>query len=230
MLSLPGIPAFTPGNWNEVDVAFASAPVIDFAQHWLDVRSPDFAPAQVRIGWNATSLCFDAHLTDHAIFTAATRRNQELYRLGDTLEFFAGADDLPSYIEYHYSPNNLTMQLAWPQPIREIDLTAAGGVPGFMVVDDASHHAVLATPTGWRVCASVPARAFGLEVASLADTTWDLSFSRYDYASAETPPILSSTSPHAEASFHRRHEWLRVLCCDCDPKVEAASATSNDHG
>jgi hypothetical protein len=39
----------------------------------------------------------------------------------------------------------------------------------------------------------------------------ELSFSRYDAGPEGTPDILSSTSPHRELSYHRRHEWREVV-------------------
>ncbi|MEI8343284.1 MAG: hypothetical protein WCH43_17320, partial [Verrucomicrobiota bacterium] len=49
---------------------------------------------------------------------------------------------------------------------------------------------------------------------ALEGRTWLASFSRYDYSSAEAPPVLSSTSPHAEVSFHRQQEWAELLFFD----------------
>jgi hypothetical protein len=63
----------------------------------------------------------------------------------------------------------------------------------------------------WCICASVPGSVFLPTGTSMEGRTWLASFSRYDYSSAEKPPILSSTSPHAEVSFHRQREWAELL-------------------
>jgi hypothetical protein len=42
----------------------------------------------------------------------------------------------------------------------------------------------------------------------------DAFFGRYDYTPGQTRPVISSTSPHAICSFHRRDEWRRVRLAD----------------
>ena len=48
----------------------------------------------------------------------------------------------------------------------------------------------------------------------LEGRTWCVSFSRYDYSSAEKPPVLSSTSPHTgKVSFHCQQDWTELSFC-----------------
>jgi len=53
--------------------------------------------------------------------------------------------------------------------------------------------------TGWQVLAACP--------LSLCGERSFLSFGRYDHQTGRSEPLLSSTSPHQEPNFHRRHEW-----------------------
>jgi hypothetical protein len=206
-MDCPALPPFNLSSWDSIDAAFCEAPSLEFGQHWKCERDANFAKGIVRLGWLGSCICFDAHLDDSDIFTAATKRNQELYRLGDTLELFAGVRGHKNYIEYHYAPNGTIMQLFWPQAIGEINVKELGGISQFMVNENHSQHAVKWTDRGWRVCGMVPASALGMGDEHLLDQEWDVSFGRYDYDALGNAPVLSCTSPHKEGSFHRRHEW-----------------------
>jgi hypothetical protein len=66
----------------------------------------------------------------------------------------------------------------------------------------------------WYICASVPTRIFLPPGTPLEGRTWMASFSRYDYSSAEEPPVLSSTSPHTgKVSFHCQQDWAALSFC-----------------
>jgi hypothetical protein len=71
----------------------------------------------------------------------------------------------------------------------------------------------------WCICAAVPGAAFLPVGTSLEGRTWLASFSRYDYSSGEEPPVLSSTSPHAELSFHRQQEWTEVFFAESQIEI-----------
>ena len=149
---LPDFDPIVPAAW---DAAFAGSPVLTFNQSWRAERQPGFSAGSVRIGWQRDAFCFDARLEDSCLFTTASQRNDILYLLGDTLEFFAGAAGSPAYVEYHYAPNGVILQLLWPQSARAITLPAAGGLQAFAIEENDSSHSVWPIPGGWRVCAKV---------------------------------------------------------------------------
>jgi hypothetical protein len=57
------------------------------------------------------------------------------------------------------------------------------------------------------VLALIPVASVCEHVRPLAGSEWRFSFSRYDYTRGTDAPVISSTSPHAEPSFHRLQEW-----------------------
>ncbi len=181
-----------------------------FTQSWLPEAERNLRPGFVRIGWRGSFFCFDAHLVDDAIFTTASRRNDELYRLGDTLELFAGAVGEDAYVEYHFSPNDLVMQLFWPRSIRELNVRESGGIQTFMREENESRHVLCWTEKGWRVSGMLAASALGVQSDTLTSRNWEISFGRYDYSPLNSTPVISSTSRHEQASFHRRFEWTQV--------------------
>lgn len=67
------------------------------------------------------------------------------------------------------------------------------------------------TPSGWSVETRIPAAFVDPKGVISASSRWNASFCRYDAWTDGRPPVLSSTTPHSELDFHRRHEW-RQLC------------------
>ena len=211
-MNCPEIPEYELSRKPPGEEIFANSPVLHFNQSWLPTPIEGISSAEVRIGWFGRKFCFDAKLRDKHIFTAATKRNDMLYLLGDTLEFFAGVEEDPTYIEYHYAPNGLLLQLLWPRPLANIDLKSSGGVEAFVISEDSSRHNIQRIPGGWRVSGQVQLPRLGNSFESLAGVAVDLHFGRYDYSDSDSKPILSSTSPLPRASFHEREYWRRVIC------------------
>ena len=59
----------------------------------------------------------------------------------------------------------------------------------------------------WFVFAAVPARMVCGQAQLIPGSRWHFSFSRYDYRRGDAEPVISSTSPHPVANFHRQEEW-----------------------
>ena len=191
--------------------AFSSAPVMEMVQGWRDQPEEHFLPAQVRVGWRGDRLLILAELHDNVVVTRATADNQLLCLLGDVFEIFLRDPGADPYIEFHVAPNGKRLQLRYPDhlAIHEMNpgnlpfekLTVPGSLFDFSLWNDEGK---------WSVCASVPGSSLIAKGIPLGGRTWLASFSRYDYSSFEKPPVHSSTSPHAELSFHRQHEWAEL--------------------
>lgn len=210
-LTCPKLSAFDITAPEAVRAAFAEAPVLQMQQAWREVPEGKFLPARVRIGWRGDRFLVFGELTDHLLYTRATEDNQILCSFGDVFEIFLRDSGGERYAEFHVAPNGKRLQLLWPDAatIRRVSNKEVS-------LDDLKVHEPIFDfsqwsegPT-WCICASVPGSAFLPVGTSLEGRTWLASFSRYDYSSAEEPPVLSSTSPHAEVSFHRQQEWAEV--------------------
>lgn len=117
-----------------------------------------------------------------------------------------------SYAEFHVAPNGKRLQLLWPDTatIRRVGKKEVS-LDELKVYEPIFDFAQWSEGQTWFICVSVPSSAFLPVGMSLKGRKWLASFSRYDYTSAGEPPVLSSTSPHAELSFHRQQEWTEVL-------------------
>jgi len=199
------LPGFAADNLAAVRAAFQAAGGCGLGQSWLPAPEADFTPGIVRVGWRGHALCVLAELEDADIFSRATASHQRMWELGDTFEIFlqpAGAD---GYGEFHVTPPNHRLQLKFP------DATARARIPfAELVMPGAGFHShtwLLSAARRWVVYAEIPAAAIGASGGPLAGTDWRFSFSRYDYIRGRAEPILSSSSPHPVADFHRRQEW-----------------------
>ncbi len=210
-LSCRPLPEFDAANWNAVDDAFAACDWCALQQAWRAAPEPGFQPARVRIGWRPDALWVDAHLTDLDIFNAATHLNDKTYGLGDIFEIFALPAAQQTYYEFHITPENQQLQLRWPD-FQAIDQFSGGHeslAPFFVTGMLQSRTEVQPQRNFWRVLARVPATIAQSEIIREGDA-WMFSFSRYDTTRGVAEPVHSSSSPHAEINFHRRHEWGRI--------------------
>lgn len=191
-LSVPRLVRFEPGSLDSARRAFAKAPSAALGQGWREAPEPGFRPGAVRVGYREQCLHVLAELEDESVATAAVRAGQRLWELGDVFEIFLETAGAREYHELHVAPGNLRARLRIPLPRPDAPPERLMTEPGF-------HSTVWTGGGGWQVLASIPFALLGGEPARY-------SFSRYDHSPGRAP-VLSSSSPHAAADFHRREEW-----------------------
>ena len=205
------LPPFDRTDLDDVRRAFAAATPVPLQQAWLAEPEAAFAPAVVRTGWRDDALLVFAELTDEDVFTAAADHNQRFWELGDTFEIFLRPTEQDAYVEFHVAPNNLCLQLRFP------DAGWLGRAPkadafvqALMPAGAFASHAWIRVEAGeWCVLAEIPTASVceRARIRTLAGDEWRFSFSRYDGTRGREAPVISSTSPHAAPSFHRQQEW-----------------------
>lgn len=182
----------------------------ELGQPWAENVQAAFRPAAVRLAWTPDALLVEAELTDDEVFSSARNDNDPLWQMGDVFEIFAMVEGRKDYVELHVAPNNRRMHLRLPgvggratpdsPPLtfEEMKVTPVG------FLSEATR-----TSSGWRVKASIPAKALGLPAFSEGQRL-RISFCRYD-ASSGGEPVLSTTSAHPVVAFHRPDEWMKVI-------------------
>jgi len=205
----PELRAFDPDDLADVRLAFGPATPVSSQQIWLAKPDPDFAPMTVRSGWRRDELLVFAELTDADIFTQATAQNQRLWELGDTFEIFLRLAKQVSYLELQVAPNNRRLQLRYPNAEAVERARILGSVEDFMIREEifCSHTWLRPKEAKWFVLAQIPACSVCENRQMLPRLEWRFSFSRYDYTRGRIDPVISSTSPHVKADFHRQQEW-----------------------
>jgi hypothetical protein len=208
-LTCATLPAFDAADLASVQRAFQSATRVTMGQGWQPALSPEFAPAEVRVGWREDALLVLAELTDRDIHTAATGLNQRMWELGDVLEIFLRPAGQETYFEFHVTPNNQRLQLRIPDTATLRRAQAANVFHDFLLPGQAFQSTVWLQPEDqkWFVLAEIPSRVVSGQDRLAAGSRWHFSFSRYDYTRGAAEPVISSTSPHIKADFHRQEEW-----------------------
>ncbi len=208
----PALPPFARDDREAVRVAFQGAPVMEMGQSWRESLEVGFSPARVRVGWREDRLMVFAELTDAKLVTQATENNQRLWTLGDVFEIFLRDSSGERYLEFHVAPNGRRLQLVFSDRATLGQLAANGMViEDLMVAEPMFEFSHWVDGDQWSICAEIPNSAFLQPGTTLAGRTWLASFSRYDYRAPGTEPVISSTSPHAVASFHRQQEWAELV-------------------
>lgn len=204
------LPALEIDSWKEIDAAFSEAERCHLRQAWHSKPEEMFRDGSVRVGWADSSLFVYAELTDDDIFNPILELNSPAHQHGDVFEIFLRPLEQTSYFEFHVTPQNQKLQLRIPSPEAFRGWERERGLPEKWLIS----HRVIETrvriharESKWWVLAAIP---FGLVAEVKRPRTgsqWLFSFSRYDYTRGQPSPVLSSTSPHQELSFHRQHEW-----------------------
>lgn len=175
-------------------------------QHWRPQAEPGINLGWARIRWNDTGLLFETVFLQHRPANRARRLNERTWELGDIAEVFLQLSDRADYWEFHVTPENLRLQLHWPEG--GLAAFRAGHAP-FAKFTLGPHSGVSSTatvwPDHWRTTLTIPASLLGLNGFS-AGQSLRTAVCRYDCAgSAE--PVCSSTAPLLEPSFHRPADW-----------------------
>lgn len=186
--------------------AMDGAPELEMQQAWLPAPQEEFRAARVRVAHDGEILYVLAELPDEEVWTSSTEHNQRMWLLGDVFEMFLRDLHGDRYFELHVSPSGHHLQLCFPG-------TETFYAGGWDLEDMVRHEPLFESRIekdehGWRVAAAVP--SVGLFGRALEGVEWLVSFSRYDYHSDGREPILSSTSNHRVANFHRQEEWKRL--------------------
>ena len=211
-MKCPALPQFDISDREAVRAAFTDAPTMHLQQAWRIAPEDGFLPGHVRIGWRNDCVLVLGELTAAQLFTRATEDNQILCFFGDVFEIFLRDSEFETYAEFHVSPNGKRLQLLWPdaETFRQF-LDGKVALDELKVQEPNFEFSQWSGGEKWFICASVPTRIFLPSGTPLKGRTWMASFSRYDYSSAEEPPILSSTSLHTGAvSFHCQQDWAEL--------------------
>lgn len=200
---------FASSDLEAARTAFQSAARCELRQTWQAAPSGNFAPATVRVGWRHNTLQVLAELADTDVGTRASGLNQRLWELGDAFEIFLRPEGQEAYIELQVAPNNQRLQLRYADTAALERARRTGSIADALIPGEAfrSWTWIEARHSRWHVLAEIPARLVCGSDDALVGGVWRCSFSRYDYTRGSDEPVISSTSPHIEANFHRQQEW-----------------------
>ncbi|MBL9214041.1 MAG: hypothetical protein JNG83_01055 [Opitutaceae bacterium] len=201
-------PLFDASRLSPASVDASWQPLV---QGWRpDGPEPGFHPGWARVGWHGSFLRYDAVFVGAGAGNRARRLNERTWELGDICEVFLQVSGQPLYLELHITPENQRLQLLWPPDGLERFRRGEAPLANFQIdLGDWVRSAVHVAPDYWVAQALIPANVLGLPLFS-AQLALDTTVCRYDY-SGRPEPVYSATAPLTEPSYHRRHEWQRLV-------------------
>jgi hypothetical protein len=198
------------GDWDAIESVFSGANTLSYAEVWEDTTSPNFRGAEVKTLWEPDGVWILAELQDDDIHNSATKTNDPTWEMGDVFEIFLVTPDSERYLEFHVTPNNVHLQIVWPnfQTISELRakgvraydyMVEAPLLTSWVKVDHDSHQ--------WTVLAKVKADAITNNGQLSTGMVLKTSFSRYDRFQDTDQIIFSSTSAHKKINYHIQGDW-----------------------
>jgi hypothetical protein len=215
-LKVPRLTGFTLSDAMAAYRQLEGAETVELRQGWYRETEPFFRPGRVRTGWTRTTLIVAAELDDADIFNPVAAFNDPAFMKGDVFEIFLRPENQEAYYEFHVSPQNQQFQLRIPSGVA-FQLARAGGSMEHWKIRQRcieSRATIRAAEQKWWVAAVIPFSLVAERGPVTAGSSWRFSFCRYDYTRGSPWPILSSTSPHRQADFHRQAEWGTLLFAD----------------
>ena len=193
------------------DPAWAKAAVIDkFPAFWKGAATTG---TKAYLVWDKDALYFAATMTDAELRSVGTKRNDHLWE-GDVFELFFKPDAAkPAYYEFQANPKSVILELAWQRRGDDFNTLAAAppmGTEAVAVVDG-----TLDRPgdrdRGWTVEGKIPWSAFAPTGGRpKPGDSWLFALCRYDYGPQGTTPVLMSSAPLMQPSFHRYEDYGRL--------------------
>jgi hypothetical protein len=187
-----------------------AAPITQFATFWTGTPR---AGTRAYLMWDDEALYYGATMSDAELRSFGTRRNDTLWD-GDVFElFFKPSTTRPEYYEFQANPRELIFECAFPARGRgPKDFTAAPLLGHKAVV---TLNGTLDQPgdrdTGWTVEGRVPWSAFNPSGGKpKPGDEWRFALCRYDYGPDGTKPILMSSAPLTQPSFHRHEDYGKL--------------------
>ncbi len=199
--------------WGEV----RSNTIVHFPSFWN--QTDNGTVTQARLAWDDEALYFAALMRDKELRSFGTKRNDQLWN-GDVFElFFKPSVERPAYYEFQVNPKSVILELPFTTPgTRFEDLV---GLPpsGFTAV--AHVVGTLDQPgdqdEAWIVEGRIPWSRFeASDGRPTIGDVWTFALCRYDYGPEGTKPLLMSSAPLEQPSFHRTEDYGKLTFTDSD--------------
>ena len=178
----------------------------------LDTRRPGPGPRAYLV-WDDEALYYGATMNDDELRSYGKQRNDSLWD-GDVFEmFFKPSVEKPAYYEFQANPRALIFECYFPRRgDYPKDFTQAPllGNKAVVTLDGTLDHPG-DRDKGWTVEGRIPWSAFQPTGGKpKPGDEWRFAICRYDYGPEGTKPVLMSSAPLTQPSFHRHEDYGKL--------------------
>jgi Carbohydrate family 9 binding domain-like len=190
------------------DPCWQQAKVIDhFASFWN--KTPR-AGTSAFLVWDDEAIYYAATMTDAEVRAFGTQRNDTLWE-GDVFELFLKPSaERSEYFEFQGNPRGVVFEMAFPkrgQYPKDFNKAPLLGTRAVAVIDGTLDHPG-DNDKGWTIEGRIPWTAFELTGAKpKPGDAWLFAICRYDYGPQGSEPVLMSSAPLTQSSFHRYEDY-----------------------
>jgi hypothetical protein len=185
--------------------------ITQFASYW-DNKTPR-PGTRAYLVWDDEALYYGATMTDAELRAYGKNRNDSLWN-GDVFEmFFKPSVTGPEYYEFQANPRAVVFECAfpkrgvYPKPLSEAPIL---GNMAFVRLEGTLDHPG-DRDTSWTVEGRIPWSAFKPTGGKpKPGDEWHFALCRYDYGPEGTKPVLMSSAPLTQASFHRYEDYGKL--------------------
>jgi hypothetical protein len=187
-----------------------ATPIEQFASYW-DKTSR--AGTKAYLVWDDEALYYGGTMNDLELRSFGKKRNDSLWN-GDVFEmFFKPSVDKPEYYEFQANPRALIFECAFPR--RNVYPKDIGKAPILGNEAAVTINGTLDQPgdhdKGWTVEGRIPWTAFAPSGGKpKPGDEWRFALCRYDFGAEGTKPVLMSSAPLTQPSFHRHEDYGKL--------------------
>lgn len=221
-------PRAAKDTWNVRESTVFGDPLINAVAHWLPLaqswlrarkRRPPRAWATAL--WRRDALHFRVLFHGAAGSNRARELNERTWELGDVCELFLQRADATEYLEIHVTPENVRLQLRWPEGGLARLRRGDSALAEFAITDpNWVQSSVEKYPTAWQVDLAVQASCLGVDHFD-ESVTVRAAVCAYRYSNSGAPADLVSTAQLEIPGFHQPSRWHRLaLQSDRAPPCE----------
>lgn len=205
-VSIPPVAGFVLGDWEGAARAMKTGACLEFGQPWFAEPEAEYKPARVWLGVHGDELLVYGVMDDDQPTNRAVQWNEPTWQTGDVLEFFFQAEGRPGYHEFHVTPENVRLQLFFPNRAAFYEKR---GFRHWAIAESRFESAarVNETRTGWEAAMRIKLAVVLDEPRDDGARRFKFSFSRYDYQPGRKEPVTSATTPLSAPHFHNIDQW-----------------------
>ena len=187
-----------------------AAPIEQFASYWTKTSR---AGTKAYLVWDDEALYYGATMNDLELRSYGTKRNDTLWD-GDVFEmFFKPSVEKPAYYEFQANPREFIFECAFPKRgdyPKDFDKAPLLGNKAVVTLNGTLDHPG-DRDKGWTVEGRIPWTAFQPSGGKpKPGDVWRFALCRYDYGPEGTKPVLMSSAPLTQPSFHRHEDYGKL--------------------